>query len=144
MGSSSSTPLDYMLYVMNDPSADVARRDRMAIAAAPFVHARADEAPLGKKAKAQAAAEAAGLGNHWGDDLRWSGGPVDHLRHTTGFRRAIFGTKKSTLARNTCSSKWLTIGISPHAVSATMKWRSSRRKADESAIGYGTRYDRSG
>jgi len=64
-----------MLHVMNDPSADVARRDRMAIAAAPFVHARAGDAPMGKKAKAQAAAESAGLGTEWGDDLSWNGGP---------------------------------------------------------------------
>jgi hypothetical protein len=66
--------LDYMLEVMNDPSADLARRDRMAIAAAPFVHERAADAPMGKKAKAQAAAESAGLGTDWGDDLRWNGG----------------------------------------------------------------------
>jgi hypothetical protein len=33
-------PLDYMLMVMRDPAAEPARRDRMAQAAAPFVHAR--------------------------------------------------------------------------------------------------------
>jgi phage terminase small subunit len=32
--------LEYMLAVMNDPDADPVRRDRMAIAAAPYVHAR--------------------------------------------------------------------------------------------------------
>lgn len=39
----SLTPLEYMLRVMNDPKADDARRDRMAQAAAPFVHARSGE-----------------------------------------------------------------------------------------------------
>src|SRR3954449_13269125 len=43
------SPLDYMLSVMNDPGVDDARRDRMAIAAAPYVHARAADAKLGKK-----------------------------------------------------------------------------------------------
>jgi hypothetical protein len=35
---SGQTPLDYMLSVMRDGSADVARRDDMAKAAAPYVH----------------------------------------------------------------------------------------------------------
>lgn len=43
------TPLEYMLSVMNDISADEARRDRMAVAAAPFLHLKASEAALGKK-----------------------------------------------------------------------------------------------
>jgi hypothetical protein len=34
------TPLHYMLSVVADPTADVDRRDRMAIAAAPFCHPR--------------------------------------------------------------------------------------------------------
>ena len=34
------TPLEYMLEVMNNEAEDVARRDRMAQAAAPYVHAR--------------------------------------------------------------------------------------------------------
>lgn len=53
------TPLEYMLAVMNDPTADANRRDRMAIAAAPFVHGKIAEG--GKKdAKQDAAREAAG------------------------------------------------------------------------------------
>lgn len=32
------TPLEYMLKVMRDRKADLARRDQMAVAAAPFVH----------------------------------------------------------------------------------------------------------
>jgi hypothetical protein len=51
------TPLEYMLEVMNDEAVDPSRRDRMAIAAAPFVHARAEAAPDGKKAQQQANAE---------------------------------------------------------------------------------------
>lgn len=34
------TPLEYMLRVMRDPSADEARRDAMAKAALPYMHAR--------------------------------------------------------------------------------------------------------
>jgi hypothetical protein len=34
------TPLDYMLTVMRDPTADVQRRDEMAALAAPYVHPR--------------------------------------------------------------------------------------------------------
>jgi hypothetical protein len=33
-------PLDYMLSVMRDPAADHKRRDAMAMAAAPYLHAR--------------------------------------------------------------------------------------------------------
>lgn len=53
-------PLEYMLDVMNDPMADDARRDRLAIAAAPFVHGRAGE--HGKKESKQIAAEQAAAG----------------------------------------------------------------------------------
>ena len=34
------TPLEYMLRVMRDEKADADRRDRMAVAAGPFVHAK--------------------------------------------------------------------------------------------------------
>lgn len=53
------SPLEYMISVMNDLAADDARRDRMAIAAAPYVHGRADAAAPGKKEQKQAAAEKA-------------------------------------------------------------------------------------
>jgi len=66
---SGMNPLDYMLTVMNDGEADDARRDRMAIAAAPFVHARPGEAAKGKKEAADDAARSAGSGSVWGDDL---------------------------------------------------------------------------
>ena len=52
------TPLEYMLQVMQDPTVEEARRDRMAIAAAPFVHVRACDLPkAGKKEQAQEKAE---------------------------------------------------------------------------------------
>lgn len=54
------TPLEYMLDVMNDPEVDPGRRDRMAIAAAPFVHAKAGES--GKKETKQEAAKKAEAG----------------------------------------------------------------------------------
>jgi hypothetical protein len=38
--STGETPLQYMLRVMRDPEASAARRDAMAIAAAPFVHSK--------------------------------------------------------------------------------------------------------
>jgi hypothetical protein len=57
----SLTPLEYMLREMNHRRNDPNRRDRMAMAAAPFVHARAGDA--GKKATKEAAAkEATGAG----------------------------------------------------------------------------------
>ena len=40
------TPLEYMLAVLRDPGADSARRDRMAIAAAPFCHTRVSDGRL--------------------------------------------------------------------------------------------------
>lgn len=57
------TPLDYLLSVINDPAADKERRDRLAIAAAPYVHPRADLPPApGKKQQRQAAAGRAAQG----------------------------------------------------------------------------------
>jgi len=54
------TPLAYMLKVMRDEGADPARRDRMAVAAAPFIHARAGED--GKKDQKAEKAKVAGQG----------------------------------------------------------------------------------
>lgn len=51
------TPLEYMLAVMNDPDQDGLRRDKMAMAAAPYVHARAAEVAPGKKEQKLAEAE---------------------------------------------------------------------------------------
>ena len=52
------TPLDYMLKVMNDPQAEKERRDRMAQAAAPYVHARKGEGAGKKEDKADRAQKA--------------------------------------------------------------------------------------
>ena len=56
------TPKDYMLQVMNDPEAAVERRDRMAIAAAPFCHARAEAEGGGKKEQRAQRAKEVGIG----------------------------------------------------------------------------------
>jgi len=53
------TPLAFMLAVMNDPSQKPGRRDRMAVAAAPFVHERAGD---GKKEAKKDAARSASKG----------------------------------------------------------------------------------
>lgn len=50
------SPLEYMLAVMRCEDVDPARRDRMAMAAAPFVHQRAVDAAPGKKAALKDAA----------------------------------------------------------------------------------------
>ena len=63
------TPLEYALGVMRDPTAPTSRRDRMAALAAPYCHARASDAAIGKKALARDAADTAGHGTDWGGDL---------------------------------------------------------------------------
>lgn len=55
-------PLEYMLAVMNDDEAAIERRDRMAIAAAPFCHKRAEAEEPGKRAEDAAKAKRAGIG----------------------------------------------------------------------------------
>jgi len=59
------TPLEFMLSVMNDPIADEARRDKMAIAAAPYVHAKAEAEAKGKKEQRQANAEKSASGGRF-------------------------------------------------------------------------------
>jgi len=71
------SPLDYMLAVMNDDDADDSRRDRMAIAAAPFVHAKPADTVAGKKQQAQDAADSAGAGTEWGNDLAAPNAPLN-------------------------------------------------------------------
>jgi hypothetical protein len=56
-------PLSYMLSVMRDVSVAPLRRDRMAIAAAPFCHAKAVE--VGKKQAAEENARTSHLGTPW-------------------------------------------------------------------------------
>ncbi|MFH2076367.1 MAG: hypothetical protein ABIJ57_13660 [Pseudomonadota bacterium] len=55
------TPLDYMLHVMRDKSADKDRRDRMACEAAKYMHTRMDVG-VGKKESKNERAKAAGSG----------------------------------------------------------------------------------
>lgn len=59
-GGAKLTPLEYMLLVMNSDEVDDGRRDRMAVAAAPFVHTKMGEG--GKKDQKQEAAKTAGKG----------------------------------------------------------------------------------
>jgi hypothetical protein len=56
------TPLEYMWRVMSDPEADPTRRDRMAIAAAPFVHARVADNRVGKGDRKRARAKEVATG----------------------------------------------------------------------------------
>ena len=67
-------PLDYMLSVMNDPTADPGRRDRMAIAAAQYCHPRAADYRKSKKHHEAEVARKAGAGTEWGSDLEYSDG----------------------------------------------------------------------
>ena len=57
------SPLEYMLHVMNSRKAEPERRDRMAVAAAPYVHGKMGE--QGKKAAKDAAAKEVGGGSRF-------------------------------------------------------------------------------
>jgi hypothetical protein len=46
------SPLQYMLDCINDATVDPVRRDRLAIAAAPYLHEKPTLFPIGKKRKA--------------------------------------------------------------------------------------------
>lgn len=60
------TPLEYMLMVMRDEGADPMRRDRMAVAAAPYAHAKPQpETALGKKDQIEIAGRTAERGSDW-------------------------------------------------------------------------------
>jgi hypothetical protein len=77
-----ATPLDCMLLVMRDASATPARRDKMALAAAPFVHQRMsptipdsdDQPAAGKKAAEARAAKNPDTGTAMGALLKRRGG----------------------------------------------------------------------
>jgi hypothetical protein len=66
-------PLDYMLAVIRDPNAGTARRDKLAIAAAPYCHPRVAEATRGKKDLQADAAATAGAATEWASDLEFDG-----------------------------------------------------------------------
>jgi hypothetical protein len=58
--------------VINDPNADSDRKDRLAIAAAPYCHPRLIERErVGKKDMQADAAERAGVGTPWAADLEF-------------------------------------------------------------------------
>jgi len=56
------SPLQFMLRIMNDPNIYMDLRARMAIAAAPFVHARKGVESMGKKEEQDERAKKAGAG----------------------------------------------------------------------------------
>jgi len=62
-------PLDYMLMIMRDETVDKYRRDKMAMAAAPYCHARVADASRGKKVQQTELADNAGIGTPWAADL---------------------------------------------------------------------------
>jgi anthranilate phosphoribosyltransferase len=58
--SKGETPLEYMLAVIHDEEADASRRDRMAVAAAPYLHAKKDYGSLKDQRRKAADKTAAG------------------------------------------------------------------------------------
>ena len=69
-------PLDYMIAVMNDATVDANRRDRMAIAAAPYCHARLVDDRAVKKRKQAKELQTAGAGTAWKQDLEFVGNEI--------------------------------------------------------------------
>jgi hypothetical protein len=63
-------PLQYLLKLMRDETADDARRDKAAIAALPYCSARLATHYLDRDARAALAAKAASRDVEWADDLR--------------------------------------------------------------------------
>ena len=66
------TPLEYMLSVMRNPKNDKVRRDRMAIAAAPYCHGKIMDKYVGKKEVQEE--ESAIAAQAWMKDLTWREG----------------------------------------------------------------------
>jgi len=63
---------------MNDATVDPVRRDRAAVAAAPYLHPRVtNETMAGKKAQAEAAARTIDVGTPWESLLRRDGRAED-------------------------------------------------------------------
>jgi hypothetical protein len=65
------TPLEYLVAAINDPTASDARRDRIALGLAPYIHARKAEAagPTARQ-RTEEAARQAGQGSAWGSILK--------------------------------------------------------------------------
>lgn len=68
--SSDASPLEYMLAVMRDDRVDPMRRDRMAIAAAPYVHGKPPEMVGGKKEQRAQRAHTGHVDTEWGEVVR--------------------------------------------------------------------------
>jgi hypothetical protein len=71
------TGVEYLSRVLNDPAADVTRRDRAAACLASIELRAGRVQVLGKKARQQLAAAHAGEGTDWQDDLKYTGSPVE-------------------------------------------------------------------
>jgi hypothetical protein len=69
-------PLQYMLDVMNDPKIDPTRRDRMAIAAAPYCHPRISDRRVTMKEQRATAAQTASTDTEWEIDLNLGAKPI--------------------------------------------------------------------
>lgn len=85
-GNGNLSPLDYMLAVMRNSEVDDARRDRMAVAAAPFVHARKD-AGTGKKEEQERQAGVAAQG-------KFAAAPAPILKFSRGMSSRRIETNK--------------------------------------------------
>jgi hypothetical protein len=64
------TPLAYMLRIVNDPKADAMRRDRLAIAAAPYCHPRISDMRVTQKQLRAGRVKAVLDHSEWSDLLR--------------------------------------------------------------------------
>ena len=67
-------PLDYLLRIMRDETADPVRRDRAAVSACQYLYPRAADTRQTKKAVQTKAAEQAGRGTQWHGDLDYEDG----------------------------------------------------------------------
>ena len=65
------SPLDYLLRLMNDETATPARRDAAARCAVQYTHKRMADTRVPLKARAAKAADQAGEGTAWADDLAY-------------------------------------------------------------------------
>jgi hypothetical protein len=67
-------PLEYLLSVMRDASADPIRRDRAAICVAQYLYPRMADYRVSKRDRQAAEAKRAGAGTEWHTDLQYSDG----------------------------------------------------------------------
>lgn len=62
--------VEYAMHVINDAASPMDAKIRLAVAVMPFQHARLEAKAVGKKEAASDAADAAGDGSDWGEDLK--------------------------------------------------------------------------